>query len=200
MIAATRIDWDQWRADYDTMTFAEHQAFNAEVARQHPVQRQWDGDAVRAFLSRRQPQTVVELGGWDGSLAAAMLPDFPAILRWRNLDITPDVPQACISPRYQREVLEGWPWHQTETADALVASHVFEHMRIREIEQLLSAWDVSAVFIDAPIRQVSSHWVGYEGTHILEVGSDELLNRLVDLDYEATVYREGQHLIAELTR
>lgn len=195
-----RIDWNAWRRDYDKMTFEQHQEFNAKVVRLHPVQRQWDGEAVQAFLAERGPRSVVELGGWDGSLAAQMLAEFPLIESWVNLDIAPDVPQVCSDPRYERIVLSSWPWLRSVTADALIASHVFEHMRVHEIEQLLTRWDVAAVFIDSPIATTPSSWQGYHGSHIIEVGSAQLLGRLLAIGFKPSTVQTDGRLLAFLDK
>jgi len=195
-VTVTAIDWDQWRADYDLMTFADHQAFNQQAARLHPVQQSYDAPAVRRFLRERQPRNVVEVGGWDGALANLMIDEFYGIKTWVNYDIT-DVPQVCDAPAYGRVVLDDWPWKTRVTADALVASHVFEHMRMIEIEWLLNAWDVRSVFVDCPISGPPD-WTGYHGSHILEVGVPEFLTRMVALGFEVTHSEPG--LIAYLDR
>jgi hypothetical protein len=150
---------------------------------------------VREFLNTREPKHVVELGGWDGSLAAAMLAEFDFIESWVNMDIAPDVPQVCDDHRYDRTVLSNWPWMRDVTADALIASHVFEHMRIHQIEQLLRRWRVDSVFIDSPLTRDPQSWDGYFGSHILEVGSDELVQRLVALGYDGGGWPDPDRLV-----
>lgn len=200
MSVATRIDWNAWRANYDTMSFADHQEFNADCVRLHPEQRCWNGEACDRFLAERWPRTVVELGGWDGSLAADMLARHPRIDVWTNYDISPGVPQACDDPRYQRVVLDYWPWHYYPQADALIASHVFEHMRAEEVVRLVARWDVGSIYIDCPVGPGPSGWHGYEGSHILEVGSTELLWRLEQVGYKAAYVDNAGGLIAYLDR
>lgn len=163
--------FDEWRARYDTLTFHEHQQANTEWAVLYPEQRSFDSDKVAAFLAGRAHGSVVELGGWDGQLAALMLEQFPDIETWVNYDIT-DVPQVCTDHRYERVVLDDWPWLRDARADALVASHVFEHMRGSQIRLLLERWDVDAVFVDAPL---ATSWDGYHGSHILELDKDGLV-------------------------
>ena len=196
-MTVTALDWNQWRNDYDEMSFADHQAFNAEAARLHPEQRCWDAEACATFLEERRPASVVELGGWDGSLAAEMLARFPSIRSWTNFDITPDVPQACDDPRYLRRVLTNWPWRLAPKADALVASHVFEHMRMREVEWLLDRWDVDSVYVDIPISG-PPNWDGYTGSHIIEAGVGEFLTRMDALGFDIAHSAPG--LIAYLDR
>jgi glycosyltransferase involved in cell wall biosynthesis len=194
-----RIDWDEWRKNYDVWSFEEHKAFYEQVAKLHPVQHQWDGPAVREFLGERQPRYVVEIGGWDGSLAKEMLAEFPAISSWLNLEIA-DVPQACQDERYERIHLTRWPWMMDVKADALIASHVVEHMRANEFEKILRRWDVDSVFIDTPILSTPTSWTGYQGSHIIEVGSAELVGRLCALGYRPTVVRPEGRLLAFLDK
>lgn len=174
----TVLDWNQWRADYDKMSFAEHQAFNAECLKQHPVQQSFDTRAVDAFVQVHKPRTVVELGGWDGALADKILWKNKHIIEWRNIDITPDVPQVCLDDRYSVEVLSDWPWRQQVQADALIASHVFEHMKLAEIEWLLTEWEFDRIYADIPLYTEATDWDGYEGSHILEVSMGELVTAL----------------------
>lgn len=193
----TAIDWNQWRANYDDMTFADHQAFNAAVLERHPVQQQWNHDACARFIAERQPRTIVEVGGWDGSLADAMLGMYAGIDTWVNYDITPGVPQVCSYPGYERIVLNVWPWLFKVTADALVASHVFEHMRVSEVLALLDRWDVRSVYVDTPLSGAPM-WDGYEGSHIIEVGAAEFLERVSAAGW--TVSHSEPGLIAFLDR
>jgi hypothetical protein len=181
------------------MTFAEQQAFYEDVARAHPVQRDWNEEACWRFLSERLPAEVVELGGWDGSLAAAMLDRAPFIRWWSNYDIVA-VPQVCTDRRYGLVVPDEPAWQGLAPipADALIASHVVEHLRVAEVEALVSAWAPRSIYLDTPLEARATDWRGYEGSHVIEVGSEELLARLDALGYTAT-HTEGQ-MIAFLDR
>lgn len=197
---AERVNFDVWRANYKTMSFADHQEFNAECLRLYPEQRSWDAKACANFLAKYEPSSVVELGGWDGALADLMLREFP-IDRWCNYDITPGVPSACDDPRFSTVVLDDWPWRQKVEADVLIASHVFEHMRMYEIDLLLTEWRVGAVFVDCPIGLSMRSWRGYDGSHILEVGSREFLSRCLQIGYStAIVDATDERMVAHLER
>lgn len=191
------VSFDHWRANYNTWTFAQHQTYNAELAVRYPDQASFDLDACERFLEERQPGSVVELGGWDGKLATHMLGLFPGIETWVNYDITPNVPQVCDDSRYERVVLDDWPWKRKAAGDCLVASHVFEHMRMHEIELLLRKWDIDSLYVDVPLTGATD-WAGYNGTHILEVSDNDLLRRLLDAGHR-TSHVEG-HMIAFLDR
>lgn len=195
------IDWNQWRRDYLTMSFAEHQAFNEGCGFLHPNQQHFDAVACEAFLEQRQPLTVVEVGGWDGALAALMLDAVPSIRSWVNYDITPGVKQVCDHPAYRLEVLDGWPWEIDVTADCLVASHVFEHMVSADVAALVDRWDVASVFVDCPVPRQARSWDGYDGSHVLEVGSLALLELFASLGYDAEQFAaDDDGLIAFLDR
>lgn len=181
--------FDEWRARYDTLTFHEHQQINAEWAVLYPEQRSFATDKVAVFLGERAHGSVVELGGWDGQLAALMLHRFPDIETWVNYDITPNVPQACNDPRYERVVLDDWPWLRDARGDVLVASHVFEHMRAAQVTLLLDRWDVDAVYVDAPVN--GGVWDGYHGSHILELDVPGLLGLVADCGYRVTHSEPG---------
>jgi hypothetical protein len=195
-VNTTAINWDQWRADYDRMSFADHQAFNQHVATLHPEQRSYNVAATRQFLKERQPRTVVEIGGWDGALADLMIDEFYCIKRWTNYDIT-DVPQACDAPAYERVVLDDWPWNRTLEADALIASHVLEHMKLAEVAKLLNVWSVDSVYVDCPIGG-GTDWAGYHGTHILEASVTQLLDTFHARGFETSYAAPG--LIAYLDK
>lgn len=197
-----RIDWDGWRADYDHMSFAEHQAFNAMAADAHPVQQSFDYWEVHETFHCGAHGNIVELGGWDGALAAQILERWDDnITSWVNYDITPNVQQVCAHKAYSRVVLEDWPWNMDVSGDLLIASHVLEHMRMSEVEALFSRWDVKAAHIDVPILPFARSWDGYEGTHILEVGSTEFLARLAQLGWKANhVVQRGEGMLAFLVR
>jgi hypothetical protein len=59
----------------------------------------------------------------------------------------------------------------------MVASHVLEHMRIDEVLELSLAWDVRSVYVDVPVWSTPS-WDGYEGTHIIEAGYEDILGAI----------------------
>lgn len=200
MTAWDLMDWNGWRERYDYMTFADHQAFNAEVLTHYPAQQHFDANACRNFLAARGNRLdVAELGGWDGALAKLMLEEARAA-SWDNYDITPGVPQVCHHPDYEYVVLDRWPWRRKVKADALVASHVLEHLKLDEVDKLLSAWDCPHVYVDTPISRDGTSWDDYAGTHILEAGSTELLELFDSHDYVANVLSEGTRLLVELDR
>lgn len=163
-------DWDAWRAHYPKSTFAEQQAFYAQATLDHPNQRDFDVNACDAFLLLARPFKVVEVGGFDGALADAMLRRFGGISVWWNNEISPTVVPVALDPRYWHNTLDDWPWFIDLHGDALILSHVVEHMLSEEFEQLVESFDGDWIYLDVPVGEEAENWDGYDGSHILEVG------------------------------
>jgi len=171
-------DFDRWRLNYDTMTYDDQLAFYNRVAVDHPVQHGFDGEAFRAFFEAvEMPEIqVLEFGGWKGELAAEVLPLYPHITHWTNLEISilaaSDV--RCRDGRYRAIVPSAFAWELDQLPDhnVFVSSHAIEHIRAAELEQLLAKLPrkVTYIGLQAPLADGPGDWSGYYGSHILEVG------------------------------
>lgn len=173
----TAVDFDAWRVSYDAMTYDDHVRFYDAVWDAYPVQQHYDTGRATAFLARVDPRRVLELGGWRGELAAAILPEFPDIVRWRNVEVCRGAAEnaACTDPRYEAIVPDAWLWERPDLvgfADTFVASHVIEHMRGDQLRALFAVVlpSVDAVFLASPLDEEGQGWAGYHGSHILELG------------------------------
>lgn len=166
------LDWDAWRAEYDAMTYQDQQAFYDEVFDTYPVQRAYDPLLVGGLLTLTRPKTVLEFGGWTGDLARDLLPGMPWIESWTNVDCSRKALAAsvCDDPRYRPRLAECWLWEEEWSADFVVASHVIEHIRAKELAQLLRSVKCRALYLEAPLRMEPTDWSGYAGSHILEIG------------------------------
>ena len=162
-------DHDAWRHQYDTLSFTDHKAIYQEIRQLYPNQRSFTVRQAYQFFDKSRPATVVELGGWDGFLAACVLGQHPEIEGWINWDLI-DVPQSCIDPRYTPLVLEEPFWNQRHHADAFVATHTIEHIKAFELIALIGVLDVNVCLIEAPIDDGPTDWTGHPSTHVLEVG------------------------------
>ena len=162
-------DFDAWRAAYDDLTFDDQKLIYDRIRELHPNQRSASLKRAYPFFDRYQPQSVMELGGWDGFLAACVLGQHPEIRSWVNYDLTP-VLQSCVDMRYAMIVLKRPWWTKKRTADAFVATHTIEHIRANELGKVIDKLNVSFCLIEAPLEEEPKSWYGYAGTHILEVG------------------------------
>lgn len=172
------LDWDDFRARYRDMSLDEQRIFYEQVVHDYPIQRHYNSQAVLRFLRDTHPWVVVEVGGWDGALSLGMLGLTP-IIGWTNYEIAPIKP-VNHDPRYRHVQIECWPWEMEKLdGDALILSHVVEHMLLDQFGALIEKFDGDAVYIDCPVTTGPQDWTGYPGTHVIERGWDGIEERLV---------------------
>lgn len=178
------IDWDAWRRDYDRFSYSEHVEFYRQVAEMYPDQQQFNEPAVRLFLADSLGP-VLELGGWKGELAANVLPDFPLISMWLNVEIAPQAAceTVCADARYTVVIPDTFIWDSDldlEPYRTLIASHVIEHMKLADVDKLLDRVpNLERLYVDTPLHRLPPTWDGIESSHIIEVGWDGLDNLLI---------------------
>jgi hypothetical protein len=167
--------WDWWRKRYERFTFEEMRLFYEIVGQDHPVQNGANFAAATDFCATLPEYScVVELGGWTGDLAAAVLAQNTEIAAWTNCDIWPDGQErsVCTDRRYHVQPLLDWPWkYNVIRSDAFISTHTIEHMKATHLEQLVARLDCKRVFIEAPLAEGNAtnvSWTGYLGSHILE--------------------------------
>jgi hypothetical protein len=185
------LDWDTWREQYDSMTFADQQQFYLRVASLYPLQESANVSMADEAFNRikersvRAHHIIVELGGWNGRLANSML-QRPDVAFWKNYDIV-GVPQACAAPGYRRVVLRDWFWNKRHKADVFVAAHTIEHLSRRDLGLLFDCLDVRWIYLDAPLDRGPRDWTGYSGSHVLEIGWDGVAEMLEARGYKAII-------------
>lgn len=173
------IDWDAYRSGYDSMSYADQVAFYDKVWRLHPEQRHYSPDACSKFLSVVEPDRVLEVGGWRGELAAEMLPLFPKIMHWHNIEICRGAVEnsVCSDPHYSTQVPSEWMWELPhEPGGVLVAAHVIEHMTKEQVLSLLWSTRPRAAFVQSPLTEKGQDWAGYNGSHVLKSGWEEVID------------------------
>lgn len=188
------IDWNAWRAGHSTMTFADQQAFYELVAIEHPVQQHFHLDAAHHAFDEMVRSTggslrVVELGGWDGALADAMLSrPYRDVARWTNYDLIA-VPQVPTNPSYELVVLFDYLWNvgYAIKGDVFVSTHTIEHLTGAQLEQLVGILDTEWVYLESPLEEEGQQWYGYQGTHILELGWRDVRSLLTERGYDASL-------------
>lgn len=177
-------EFDAWRDEYCQMDYAAQREFYDRVAVDHPCQRAFDFESFakffRLYASRAR---VLEFGGWKGELAEAILGLSPSaqISKWDNFEISYlAVSQTvCRDVRYVAAVHDQFVWNiNLPDADVLVMSHFIEHIRMCHLSILLSRLPPSIrwLLVQAPLPEKAEDidWSGYHGSHILEVGWEEL--------------------------
>ena len=177
---AQPLDWDQWRRDYDNLSYAEHQEFYERIYQEYPVQRHFNREMAQEFfffLGDLSDLRVLELGGWDGELAVEMLDQFPAILSWFNFEICQSA--VLLGQEHRRlwhHAPQQWFWEVPWPGpNVFFASHSLEHLSRQHLQRLLERVGLEAVdylYVDVPL---ATDWTGYEGTHRLDCTREELL-------------------------
>ena len=190
-VATQPIDWNAWRASYDEMTFADQQAFYDRVHEAHPEQARFSTRVLGRLLTHiahipRSDISVVELGGWNGGFAAAMLEDYPEVANWVNHEASSAAVEAnvCDDSRYTGHALEDWYWRRHYVCDLFVASHVLEHLKLADVLKVFDATHARWLYLQAPLGEEATDWTNYHGSHILEVGWREIGEALTERGYE----------------
>lgn len=171
-------DFDAWRERYNEMTYRDMKRFYDLVEADHPLQQAYDANAFSRFLDHTIASigsvSVLEIGGWKGELAQRMLVK-PGIAMWCNLEICENAARKSVfsSPRYETIIPDDFAWNiMLPEANVFIASHFIEHIRWRELKALVHNLPSKIQFmgLQAPIQESGTDWMGYHGTHILEVG------------------------------
>lgn len=172
-------DFNQWREDYDQMTYTDQVEFYNQVEREHPNQRFFYADSFAQLLGAACATlfsfSVIELGGWKGELAEKMLLSYPPISYWINYEISQRAVQKSPlrSPRYFPIVLPNFLWTSALwPADVFISSHTIEHIREKQLKRLFSKLPKSIKFIglQSPLPEGPTDWTDDHGSHILECG------------------------------
>lgn len=185
--------FDEYRARYDELTDDEHKAAYDEWFAKYPEQAHYTRDAVAAFIAAH-PLPVIEIGGWDGALAAEMLRAFPGLPSWDSIDICRAACRVAAQrlhaePRrfviWHPESFRWWrnlDWRPTLPPSSIVCSHTIEHLSDADalslIESLPNA--IRAIYLESPLKSEGQTWDGYAGSHVLTLGwnaIDEALER-----------------------
>ena len=193
--------FDNYRAKYVKMAFAEHQQVYNTIERIYPEQRCYDREAVVTFLEKLITHGVIpfvlELGGWKGELARDMLEqwkDMRVISGWYNVEICREAvaKTICHDSRYTCNTLDGFFWDVkpgwVQMCNTLVLSHVVEHMRLQDFAATITHCadrKIDYVYLDIPHITADSRkaWQGWTNTHVLEGGWDDIEAILVQNGY-----------------
>jgi hypothetical protein len=165
---------DAYREAYDSLTFQQHREMYERIGEVYPEQSWWDAPAVTEFINKYSPLEIVEVGGHDGGLAAAVLPDAEYVLWWLNLELV-HCAQVCRDVRYEFRLLQDLHGLTGIDADALILSHTVEHLSETILRELVATLNVDAVYVNAPLHEAArSSWRGTVTAHVLSWSMQEL--------------------------
>ena len=191
------ISWDHWRNNYDDFSYEDQLKYYDEIYGQFPKQNYCTITYADLFFRKisvhQKPIKILEIGGWDGTVADYMLKIFSWIGHWTNYEIC----QSAISnglvhsARYMSIVPKTFIWDMEEIpeTDVFFAAHTIEHMKAAQAELLFSRLNkVKWMYLEVPIPESSTDtsWLGYCGTHILEIGWEQLEEMLKSFGFHVT--------------
>lgn len=171
------MNFDEWRAAYDTLTDEEHAEAAQAFLRDYAEKDCFNLALLAPTLARLQLTRIIEVGGGSGRLARLLLEGLPTVRAWVNYELI--YFGGAFSSRYQlRDRPRLWE-EKNVRGDVLLFSHSAEHLRLHQILGCVRAMsELKHLVILAPLPDEPPDWSGYQGTHILEVGWDALTARL----------------------
>lgn len=182
----TDIDWNQWRRNYATMDFEDQKKFYEDVVIQYPQQKSFNKTIILAYLVYANPKHVIELGGWTGDLASLTLTRKELSLsKWYNYDL---VQFGNSTSFYQEMSMDSFFWdiEQLPICDTFIATHTIEHLSEEHLDLLIKRLaqipelQTCIIEIPNPIEGKEGLWKDYGGSHILELGQDDIMQKFVD--------------------
>jgi len=176
-------EFDEWRAGYNTRTFADELAYHNELEAKYPSQAHYNEQAARLVFEICRPGRVVEAGAWKANLAALILAEHTQMESWTAYEICTAAIEktVCKDPRFSYVTPDRFDWFSNWLKfihfDLFLATHFIEHISNEHFEGMagaINAAQVPALYFEAPIKDDASDWQGYPGTHILTMGWDAI--------------------------
>lgn len=193
--------FDEWRNRYEAMTLEEQVAYHNELEKKYPDQAHYHLEWVKqAFSCLNTEQAVfkprvLEFGAWKGDLAEEIIKS-GLVSHWFGIEICDNAIKNthCKRPEFTYHKPIRFDWWNSESLyhlkelmnyDIIIATHFIEHLSNQHFEQLINFCDtVPVVYFEAPLSNEGQKWDGYEGTHKLEYGWNQVIEIMQKHGYE----------------
>jgi hypothetical protein len=184
-------EFDQWRAGYGSRTMQQEIDYHNDLERRFPHQAHYNLEAAREVFDICMPERVIEAGAWKADLAKAILAENSKIEAWTAYEISTEAIRktVCTDFRFTYILPEKFTWFMYEQVfsgiDMFLATHFIEHLSNTDLLSLtkaLRAAKVRCIYFEAPLTDEGNTWEGYEGTHMLEMGWNEIERLLPGYD------------------
>lgn len=176
--------FDQWRKDYEAMTFEEQVAYHNDLYDSYPEQAHFNLAAFREVLKIVKPKEILEAGPWRADLASIILKENQTIEEWDGFEICQKAKDncKCDDDRFDYWPInrfDWWEYFPLTNWNLVFGTHFLEHLSDRHAKDLLKnlndcgsgMWALKAVYFEAPIAmERRDGWDGYVGTHKLNMG------------------------------
>lgn len=168
--------WNKWRAHYNELSFDEQVAFANAAEEKYPVQQHHHTSNFFSIFKQHN-DSVLEIGGWKGELAASCFKQFK-IKSWTNIEICTNAIKNTVP------YLTGRPYHvshpykfdwftekRLNNYDICISAHTIEHFSNDHMLRLIDyIAGIPLVAFEAPIQSDGDDWTDYGGTHMLTMG------------------------------
>ena len=183
--------WDRWRDLYYVLTHDENIEFgNAIEAKYHNQNSYTVSNFDHLFKNCAKPfSRVLEIGGWKGELAQHCLSKY-TIISWLNVDMCKAAvdKSVCKDLRYLARFPNRFDWFEEKRSDKFdicISAHAIEHLSDQHLEQLIKYISgIPLVIFEAPISMERNDWSGYQGTHILKYGWNDVNRVMAEHGYQ----------------
>lgn len=177
-------EFDKWRSNYDTMTIGEQIAYHNELEAKYPEQNHFNYERVKEALSVVQENvidifypTVLEFGTWKGDLALKAFEDFK-IHDWIGIEICEAAIRNTKCARIKYVIPDRFDWFKEKrlgNPDIVIATHFIEHLSNEHFKDLANyIKGIRYVHFESPLTDGGNDWEGYEGTHKLTLGWNQI--------------------------
>jgi hypothetical protein len=191
---------DRYRKLYDSFSFDYKLKMADKWLRLYPEQAHFDLIPINYWLENivTRPAYVLEIGGWRGDLAQSVLSSFGFINLWHNYDlIKHNIYQKCYDKRYKLITLDDDIWHLSLESEynALIATHMIEHIKWRELTELIN-WiplSINTVLFESPLppSDENINWTGDYSSHVLEKGWEQIIAEMRNHRFFAEYYKNN---------
>lgn len=196
---ARQLDFDWFREKYDQLSLDDLKILYATWHEVNPDQHFFHLPFIEQSFATiigetgRDDLNVVELGGYDGTLALRILENHPA-LNWLNVDILPHKPVAGLEGKHYRlHVLSKQIWDEKpdiKPCDVFVSSETLEHFSNHEFQrimQFITGNNATYLILQVPMLNQPYSWQGEKSAHVLTLTQTNV----------KTILRKDYELLAE---
>lgn len=184
-------EFDNWRSKYEMMTLAEQVEYHNDLESRYPEQAHFNYSNVMTTLKHMtEGSKILEFGCWKGDMAEMALHDFPSISEWIGIEICEAAIKKtkCHNPKFKYIFPDDFNWFETTTrpdCNIILATHFIEHLSNEHFESLAKyCKGVEWIYFEAPLSQADREWDGYEGTHKLNYGWDNVTKIMSEQGYD----------------
>lgn len=183
---------DLWRANYDMLTYAEHQeiweALFSQMREQCYADAAWFLRAFRQLADmgvNLNAANVVELGSYDGWLGAECMREFN-FASWTGYEMIPSAvartSDATVRAGVKNLVAERplWEMAHIQAFDIFVSAHTIEHLSTTDCMRLLDfvCRRTQVAVIELPTLMPGQTWTGTISSHVLGISQQEFVSEV----------------------